>query len=131
MTPISITRIGSEEAEPSIANIKAACAEVFGITLVQLVGLRRKHVRARHAAFFLSADLTSQSYPAIGRQFGDRHHTSIMHGVKNCERWMREDPAYAAQVAAAVAVIPELHSPSEGCVDNAKLGIEFAAQMNQ
>jgi len=42
---------------------------------------------------FLSKDLTDKSLPEIGRKFGNRDHTTIMHGVKRVTQLTKEDPA--------------------------------------
>lgn len=57
--------------------------------LGELTGLWAKNerrwvhlVRARHVAFFVGREFTALSYPQIGRAFGDKDHTTIMHGCR-------------------------------------------------
>jgi chromosomal replication initiator protein len=57
-------------------------------------------VEARHVAMWLSKSETTWSFVAIGRSFGDRHHTSIMHAVRRVDERMRRDPVYRGVVIA-------------------------------
>jgi chromosomal replication initiator protein len=54
----------------------------------------RAKVQARHLAWWLMRKLTGASLPAIGRLCGKRHHTSILHGVREIERLRREYPGW-------------------------------------
>ena len=67
----------------TIASIQQAVCALFGISLQEMVSARRHKnlVSPRHLAIMLAAHLTSLSYPAIGRHFGNRDHTTIMHAV--------------------------------------------------
>lgn len=66
-----------------ILTIQGAVAEHFGITRVELVSRRRtKNVaEPRQIAMYLAKDLTRQSLPQIGRKFGWRDHTTVLHAV--------------------------------------------------
>lgn len=61
-----------------------------GVSKSELMSNRRDQrvVRARHKCFWLAHKNTSLSYPAIGRMFGGRDHTTIMHGVRMHEKRM-------------------------------------------
>ena len=48
---------------------------------------------------YLSKQLTSRSLPEIGRRFGGRDHTTIMHGIRKVEELAVEDHALAEDVA--------------------------------
>ncbi len=65
----------------SVSDIKAAACERFGISSDELVSRSRTpHVAwARQVAMYLSRELTQESLPAIGREFGGRDHTTILH----------------------------------------------------
>ena len=52
----------------------------------------RQIARPRQIAMYLSKNLTSLSYPEIGRKFGNRDHTTIMHAVKKIEDVIKLDP---------------------------------------
>lgn len=71
----------------SIAEILAAVAEETGLTVAMIVGDRRaRHiVAARHYGYWRVARETGASLAAIGRAFGDRDHTTIIHGIRKHE----------------------------------------------
>lgn len=58
-------------------------SEMYGFSLVDLIGpsRRRPLVQARQIAMYVFRDLTDLSFPAIGREFGDRDHTTVIHAV--------------------------------------------------
>jgi chromosomal replication initiator protein len=64
----------------------------FGFTIEELTGpsRRRPLVIARQIAMYLFRELTDYSYPAIGREFGDRDHTTVIHAVEKISALMRE-----------------------------------------
>jgi hypothetical protein len=63
--------------------LRAVCRE-FDITKVELLSDRRSAdvVRPRHIAFSLCKHLTTCSLPEIGRRFGGRDHSTVLHGVR-------------------------------------------------
>lgn len=73
---------------PAIAEIIAAVAKETGMTVAMLVGDRRSRpiVAARHMAYWRVARETGASLAAIGRAFGDRDHTTIIHGIRKHEQ---------------------------------------------
>ncbi len=64
----------------------------FGFSIDELCGpsRRRPLVIARQIAMYLFRELTDYSYPAIGREFGDRDHTTVIHAVDKISSLMRE-----------------------------------------
>ncbi|MHB1988464.1 MAG: chromosomal replication initiator protein DnaA [Acidimicrobiales bacterium] len=72
-----------------IINISAAH---FDFSIEELCGpsRRRPLVIARQIAMYLFRELTDYSYPAIGREFGDRDHTTVIHAVEKISSLMRE-----------------------------------------
>src|SRR3954469_21443926 len=72
----------------SIAEIIATVATETGLTVAMLVGDRRSRpiVAARHLAYWRVARETGASLAAIGRAFGDRDHTTIIHGIRKHEQ---------------------------------------------
>jgi chromosomal replication initiator protein len=64
----------------------------FGFSVDELCGpsRRRPLVIARQIAMYLFRELTDYSYPAIGREFGDRDHTTVIHAVEKISSLMRE-----------------------------------------
>jgi chromosomal replication initiator protein len=67
-------------------------ASYFGFTLDAMRGKSRQRplVTARQIAMYLFRDLTDLSYPAIGREFGGRDHTTVMHAVEKVQHLMKE-----------------------------------------
>jgi chromosomal replication initiator protein len=58
----------------------------------------RNIARPRQVAMYLAKMLTSLSYPEIGRQFGGRDHTTVMHAVRAIEQHMDTNPEIAEDV---------------------------------
>ncbi len=73
---------------PSIHRIIEAVCKKYNVTRVEILSARRTAniVRPRHVAMYLAKQLTLRSYPAIGRAFGGRDHTSILSGVRKITR---------------------------------------------
>jgi len=76
-------------------------AEHYTIKLSDLLSPRRARAvaRPRQIAMFLAKDLTDKSLPEIGRKFGNRDHTTIMHGVKRVTQLCKDDPSIREDVA--------------------------------
>lgn len=70
--------------QPSMAAIKAAVAEEWGVSVLDLDSARRSAeiVRPRQAAMYLCRKITGRTLPEIGRAFGDRDHTTVGHALK-------------------------------------------------
>lgn len=63
--------------------ILQSTAEMFGFTIDELCGSNRRRplVNARQIGMYVFRELTDYSYPAIGREFGNRDHTTVIHAV--------------------------------------------------
>jgi chromosomal replication initiator protein len=75
---------------------ESICAD-FGITMDDLLSARRSAALAwpRQIAMYLARELTDQTLPAIGREFGNRNHTTVMHACKRtAERIANDRSAY-------------------------------------
>ena len=85
----------------SIDDIQRKVAEHYNIRLADMVGPKRARnvARPRQIAMYLAKQLTSRSLPEIGRRFGGRDHTTIMHGIRKIEELVTEDHALAEDVA--------------------------------
>jgi chromosomal replication initiator protein len=85
-----ITANEPRQVTPQI--VLEATAQMFGFTVADLTGKSRSRplVTARQIAMYVLRQLTNFSYPAIGRQFGDRDHTTVMHAVTKITALMRE-----------------------------------------
>jgi chromosomal replication initiator protein len=79
--------------EVTIARIQQAVSERFGVTLEELVSPRRSQAVAypRQVAMYLSRELTDSSLPKIGKEFGGRDHTTVIHATSKIARLIRED----------------------------------------
>jgi chromosomal replication initiator protein len=70
-----------DDADPTVGDIQAATADVLDVSLDDLLAQDRrpKVAFARQVAMYLSRELTEESLPAIGRSFGGRNHSTVMH----------------------------------------------------
>ena len=82
-----------EAAEVSIRRIQETVSERFSISLNELTGEKRSQniVYPRQVAMYLSRELTDSSLPKIGREFGGRDHTTVIHATSKIARLMKED----------------------------------------
>ncbi|HST55622.1 MAG TPA: chromosomal replication initiator protein DnaA [Solirubrobacteraceae bacterium] len=81
-------------APRSISEIQAAACEVFGISPEELLSSTRSARIAwpRQMAMYLARELTGESLPAIGRLFGGRDHTTVLHAWKRTQARIASDP---------------------------------------
>jgi chromosomal replication initiator protein len=83
------------EAAPviTIARIQDAVSQRFGVTHDELVSPRRSQAVAypRQVAMYLSRELTDASLPMIGKEFGGRDHTTVIHAKDKITKLIRED----------------------------------------
>ncbi len=84
----------------SIEDIQKRVASHFSIRTADMFSARRARQisRPRQIAMYLAKNLTASSYPEIGRQFGGRDHTTIMHAVRTIEDLMTRDSHLADDV---------------------------------
>ena len=82
-----------EAPEVSIERIQTAVSDRFGLSMEELCGDRRSQniVYPRQVAMYLSRELTDASLPKIGREFGGRDHTTVIHATSKIARMIRED----------------------------------------
>jgi len=82
----------SQPRRITAGQIIATAAEHFGFSVDDLCGpsRRRPLVIARQIAMYLFRELTDYSYPAIGREFGGRDHTTVIHAVDKISSLMKE-----------------------------------------
>jgi chromosomal replication initiator protein len=85
------------ERRITVDEIQKACAEHFGLRQADLISERRNRAiaRPRQAAMWLAKQLTTRSLPDIGRRFGGRDHTTVLHAVRRIEQLRAEDPQLA------------------------------------
>jgi chromosomal replication initiator protein len=79
----------------SVGEIQAAACARFEITIEELLSSARtgRVVWPRQVAMYLTRELTEESLPAIGRQFGGRDHTTVLHACRRTTKRLAQDPA--------------------------------------
>jgi len=84
----------------TIEEIQKKVAEHFNIRVADMHSARRARqvARPRQVAMYLSKQLTARSLPEIGRKFGGRDHTTVMHAVKKIEELSAGDSSFAEDV---------------------------------
>lgn len=87
--PVSITE-----------KVQDAVSAEYGFDRETLVGAGRSSsvVQARQVAVYLTRELSDLSLPEIGRGFGDRDHSTILHSIRRVETLVEKDPALAGRV---------------------------------
>ncbi|MCT6814572.1 chromosomal replication initiator protein DnaA, partial [Bombella apis] len=90
----------AHERRVTIDEIQRKVAEHFNIRLTDMSSARRARAvaRPRQIAMYLAKQLTSRSLPEIGRKFGNRDHTTVMHAVNRISELMEQDPGLAESV---------------------------------
>jgi len=85
--------IDSQARKITIEAIQKAVAEQFGlrVTEIKAKSNSRAIVFPRQIAMFLSKQMTEASLPEIGRQFGGKHHTTVMHSISKIEDQRQAD----------------------------------------
>lgn len=88
------------EFVPSPALIIEYICRYYDVDEEQVRGQGRKRdlMEARQTAMYLIRRMTNLSLNDIGREFGDRDHTTVLHSLDQVEKKMRSDPAYAEKV---------------------------------
>lgn len=94
---------------PSIAVIQKVVARHFRVSVVDMQSQRRtaEVVLPRQVAMCLSKRLTLRSLPEIGRRFGGRDHTTVLHAVRKYDAIERAQPEVAALLASLTARIEQ------------------------
>ena len=86
--------VHAQDRRVTIESIQKAVAERFGLKLSELKqkSNTKKIVYPRQIAMYLVKEMTSASLPEIGRAFGGKHHTTVLHSVEKIERLRQSDP---------------------------------------
>lgn len=81
----------------TIEDIQKRVSEYYGIKMADMQSARRSQniARPRQVAMFLTKVLTTRSLPDIGRKFGGRDHTTVLHAVRRVEELMGQDREFA------------------------------------
>lgn len=83
----------ASDRKVTIEEIQRRVGEHYNVRLSDIVGPKRLRTiaRPRQIAMYLAKQLTPRSLPEIGRRFGGRDHTTIMHGIRRIEELMATD----------------------------------------
>ncbi|MBX9805279.1 MAG: chromosomal replication initiator protein DnaA [Alphaproteobacteria bacterium] len=81
----------------TIEDIQKRVAEYYGIKISDMQSARRSQnvARPRQVAMYLAKALTSRSLPEIGRKFGGRDHTTVLHAVRKVEEVRTQDREFS------------------------------------
>ncbi len=84
----------------TIEEIQKQVASHFNIRMADMHSARRARsvARPRQVAMYLAKQLTSRSLPEIGRKFGGRDHTTVMHAVRKVDELREHDTTFAEDV---------------------------------
>ncbi|MEQ1503874.1 MAG: chromosomal replication initiator protein DnaA [Myxococcota bacterium] len=88
--PATVTVVGIIEAVAKFHNLRSA----------DITGTKRTRTltRPRHIAMYLARVHTNLSFPELGREFGDRDHSTIQHGFRKVKEELEQDPDLAYKV---------------------------------
>lgn len=95
-----------------IETIQIAVTRLYGVSRIDLLSSRRSAdvVRPRQVAMYLAKTLTLRSLPEIGRLFGGRDHTTVLHAVRKIKALVTMDTAVAGEVERVKEMIMELRN---------------------
>jgi len=90
----------AQDRRVTIEEIQKRVAEHYNIRLTDMSSARRARAvaRPRQVAMYLAKQLTSRSLPEIGRKFGNRDHTTVMHACSRIADLMQRDASFAEDV---------------------------------
>jgi chromosomal replication initiator protein len=88
------------EKRITVDDIQKATSEHFGLKQADLISERRNRsiARPRQAAMWLAKQLTTRSLPDIGRRFGGRDHTTVLHSVRKVEQMIKDDAELGQEI---------------------------------
>ena len=92
----------AHERRVTIEDIQKLVAEHYGIRIADMHSARRARAvaRPRQVAMYLAKQLTPRSLPEIGRKFGGRDHTTVMHAIRKIEELRSGDPVLSEDIEA-------------------------------
>ncbi|MCZ6746148.1 MAG: chromosomal replication initiator protein DnaA [Acidobacteria bacterium] len=85
--------VGDGVRTTTVESIQRAVAQAFGVRVAQIRDRdnSREVAMARHAAMYICKQITQLSLPEIGRRFGGKHHSTVLHAVRKVARHRQED----------------------------------------
>ncbi len=105
-------RAGGRPARPTIEEVQDLTAQAFGLTREELLSANRSPRLAwpRQVAMYLAREHTGATLPAIGKGFGGRNHTTVMHACRRATERLASDPD-------AFAIVRRLTDSLDGGAD--------------
>jgi chromosomal replication initiator protein len=100
---------GKEPRRVKIDDILRVVMKHFGVNRGDLLSSRRNRsiVRPRQIGMYLAKSLTARSLPEIGRRFGGRDHTTVLHAIRKIESLLAEDPTMKEEVEVLKRLLKE------------------------
>jgi chromosomal replication initiator protein len=91
---------GIEPRRIKVEDILRIVSRHFGVSKQDILSQRRHRsvVRPRQIGMYLAKHLTSRSLPEIGRRFGDRDHTTVLHAIRKIDKEVGENPRLKDEV---------------------------------
>ncbi|MEM6711644.1 MAG: chromosomal replication initiator protein DnaA [Pseudomonadota bacterium] len=104
---INFLLTNAEAPRVKIEDIQRATAIQFGLTKTDLLSQRRTKqiVGPRQIAMYLSKVMTVRSLPDIGKRFGGRDHTTVLHAVRKIEKELESNPSLQKTIEALKSTI--------------------------
>jgi chromosomal replication initiator protein len=90
----------SEPKRVRIEDIQRIVARHYSVSRQEMISNRRTRtiVKPRQIAMYLSKTMTPRSFPEIGRRFGGRDHTTVLHAVRKIEGLLGQDTKLSHEV---------------------------------
>ena len=97
----------SSQKKVNIEEIQKKVSQHFNIKMSDMSSARRSRTvaRPRQVAMYLSKNLTSRSLPEIGRRFGNRDHTTVIHAVRKVEELRNKDASFDEDVQLLIRML--------------------------
>ena len=97
----------SSQKKVNIEEIQKKVSQHFNIKMSDMSSSRRSRTvaRPRQVAMYLSKNLTSRSLPEIGRRFGNRDHTTVIHAVRKVEELRSKDLSFDEDVQLLIRML--------------------------
>ncbi|MEM7197083.1 MAG: chromosomal replication initiator protein DnaA, partial [Pseudomonadota bacterium] len=92
--------IAKSPRQLTVERIQRVISDYYAISQADMLSKRRNRnlVRPRQVAMYYTKQLTSRSLPDIGRRFGDRDHTTVMHALRKVEDLQKHDAQFKEQM---------------------------------
>ena len=90
----------ASDRRTTIDQIQKKVAEHFNVKMSDMHSARRSRIiaRPRQIAMFLAKNLTTRSLPEIGRKFGGRDHTTVIHAIKKVKELVKNDSSLSEDI---------------------------------